>query len=670
MAAKAESTADLAVLDLEYTEGGSSPWFIDKGRQFVSELTGPPENANLFGELARDGSLGALVNFLDEDQPSVSKVSLVCYIILGFVLVAVFVILPLAACLCRRQMANIGLLIWLICELIFLVAAAILVLCLMSLISTWSALDDGLRNKAPLAYKWALALMHNYTRVATLQLKQVAPNSAATLDKAGYATLDSIQWLRGNITAWESTFSGYANLTEMVTGPLSFLRMVLLGIGVAVALAAALFACGAWSRRQKALAKGKRSPVFVALINLAGAIVLFSYVALTLPMVARWLPVCVLTDTYVCTPYREGNFKVLDDGVARLWPVSERPDPFCRLVPSQVISNCAAKNKSGIGSLAFCSAPKRNAVPGRFYVLEQQASSNDTPSNDTTGNGTAAVFKVRAGDCFYPYKVIDTEMTSVCPLCSDELVGHWAAMLISAVFGLMGAMAVGAIAVIFLAIPAKKAKLPKRKRRVIRRLRPKKGKKKGKKGKGKRSPARTPPKERTPPPQPPESPKPAPSPVQTPLSIELQVPVPVPVPLPVVERPLRRLRRSTRSLPPPFMTPPALAMAPPSHCPMASSSPCIPLAWMPPPMPGCLCVYGAAGSAMGCSPAMHSSHTKSRSRASRLSYTLPPTALSVVPSPRVITGTSCGSTGSVTENSPVVHSRPSRMTYRPTSSRL
>ncbi|KAL3207808.1 hypothetical protein MRX96_052630 [Rhipicephalus microplus] len=132
----------------------------------------------------------------------------------------------------------------------------------------------------------------------------------------------------------------------MTTGLLPFLQMGVLGLGMATAVSSALLGCVAWNRRKRNLEQGKKSPIFVATIIVASAVLLLVHLIIALPMIARWLPLCVMTNTYLCAPYRDSSYVVLDDPIARLWPLSSRPEPFCRLVPSKLAVNCSTKGKA------------------------------------------------------------------------------------------------------------------------------------------------------------------------------------------------------------------------------------------------------------------------------------------------------------------------------------
>ncbi|KAL3216132.1 hypothetical protein MRX96_033156 [Rhipicephalus microplus] len=336
----------------------------------------------------------------------------------------------------------------------------------MSMISTWYAMKDALGEKAPEAYQWTFELLHNYTQLTVTMLK-AAKDPDPNLDKSLTATTNSIKWLKGNITAWENSFSAFDSLKGMTTGLLPFLQMGVLGLGMATAVSSALLGCVAWNRRKRNLEQGKKSPIFVATIIVASAVLLLVHLIIALPMIARWLPLCVMTNTYLCAPYRDSSYVVLDDAIARLWPPSSRPEPFCRLVPSKLAVNCSTKGKAPIKSLPACpsNAAKKKTleVPGEDAVVEVQVL---RPPQPKAAAAPAAKAKVN-GDCFYPYKIIDTDMTAACPLYSDNLVAHWMAMVVSVIFGVLAAMAAGALAVVYLAVGEKKPK--KKKIKKIRR---------------------------------------------------------------------------------------------------------------------------------------------------------------------------------------------------------
>ncbi|KAL3204085.1 hypothetical protein MRX96_053101 [Rhipicephalus microplus] len=243
----------------------------------------------------------------------------------------------------------------------------------------------------------------------------------------------------------------------MTTGLLPFLQMGVLGLGMATAVSSALLGCVAWNRRKRNMEQGKKSPIFVATIIVASAVLLLVHLIIALPMIARWLPLCVMTNTYLCAPYRDSSYVVLDDAITRLWPPSSRPEPFCRLVPSKLAVNCSTKGKAPIKSLPTCASKatkkKTLEMPGEDAVVEVQVL---RPPQPKAAAAPAAKVKVN-GDCFYPYKIIDTDMTAACPLYSDNLVAHWMAMVVSVIFGVVAAMAAGALAVVYLAIGKKEA---------------------------------------------------------------------------------------------------------------------------------------------------------------------------------------------------------------------
>ncbi|KAL3227112.1 hypothetical protein MRX96_024279 [Rhipicephalus microplus] len=99
----------LVQLDIDSIEGGTSPWFSGMGRMFVAMVTTDPENADLFGQLASEGSMATLVSYLDMEQAMVSFIALLCYIVLGLTLLSLFVVLPVAAFALRRHTAGVGL---------------------------------------------------------------------------------------------------------------------------------------------------------------------------------------------------------------------------------------------------------------------------------------------------------------------------------------------------------------------------------------------------------------------------------------------------------------------------------------------------------------------------------------------------------------------------------
>ncbi|KAK8759126.1 hypothetical protein V5799_003251 [Amblyomma americanum] len=504
----------LVQLDMDYTEGGASPWFSTKGRAVVASLTSKPENAELFRELARDGTMGALVSYLDTEQPSASNVIQLCYILTALVLFTLFLLLPLAEFKLRHYTSAVGLIWWMICEMLLIVSASAQLHCLLNMISTWYGMDDGLNTKAPQAYEWTFELLRNYTQL-TIQLLKEANDPDKNLDKALTTTTKGIKSLQADLSAWEGRFAGYASLKQMLTGPLAMVQMGLLGLAVAIAVPSALMAGGAWFCRERNLEKGDRSPVFVAVLVTAGAVLLLTHLAVVLPMIARWLPICVLAETYVCRPYRDGSFAVLDDGVATVWPPTRRPEPFCRLVPSTLFAKCSAKEKTGIKALPTCSeksGKKAPAIPDTAAHVLQEAQSDSAAASKT---------ETSLGDCFYPYKIIDTDLKSVCPLFTDDLLGYWMAMVLSAAFGMAGALAAIAIAVIFMAVGEEKVVKVQTKKRVVRKKRYKTKKEKGKKkGKGKEKESKA--SQTTPPPQLVYA-------WPQPINIGLDVPTPVPV---------------------------------------------------------------------------------------------------------------------------------------------
>ncbi|KAH8020735.1 hypothetical protein HPB51_003223 [Rhipicephalus microplus] len=463
----------LVHLDIDSIDGGTSPWFRGMGRMFVAMVTTDPENTDLFGQLAIDGTMGTLVSYLDTEQAMVGFIALLCYIVLGLTLISLFVVLPVAALALRRHTVSVGLVKCLMCGLVVVGSCLVLLICLMSMISTWYAMKDALGEKAPEAYEWTFEPVHNYTQLTVTMLK-VAKDPDFNLDKSLTATTNSIKWLKGNITAWESSFSAFESLQGMTTGLLYFLQMGVLGLGMATAVSSALLGCVAWNRRKRNLEQGKKSPIFVSTIIVASVVLLLVHLIIALPMIARWLPLCVKTNTYLCASYRDSSYVVLDDAITRLWPPSSRPEPFCWLVPSNLAVNCSTKGKAPIKSLPACpnNAAKKKTfeVPGEDAVMEVQVM---RPPQPKAAAAPAAKVKVN-GDCFYPYKIIDTDMTAACPLYSDNLVAHWMAMVVSVIFGVLAAMAAGALAVVYFAVgemkPKKKKIKKNRRERCVRKV--------------------------------------------------------------------------------------------------------------------------------------------------------------------------------------------------------
>ncbi|KAL3207805.1 hypothetical protein MRX96_052627 [Rhipicephalus microplus] len=369
--------------------------------------------------------MGTLVSYLDTEQAMVSFIALLCYIVLGPTLLSPLVVLPVAAFALRRYTAGVGLVQCLMCGLVLVGCCLVQLNCLTSMISTWYAMKDALGEKAPEAYEWTFELLQNYTQLTGTMLK-AAKDPDSNLDKSLTATTKSIKWVC-SASAWR--------------------RRSLLPC----------FGCVAWKHRKRNLQQGKKSPIFVATIIVASAVLLQVHLIIALPIIARWLPLCVMTNTYLCAPYRDSSYVVLDDAIARLWPPSSRPEPFCRLVLSKLAVNCSTKGKAPIKSLPACpskAAKKTLEVPGEDAVVEVQVL---RPSQPKAAAAPAANIKVN-GDCFYPlsFKIIDTDMTAACPLYSGNLVSHWMAMVESVIFGVLAAMAACALAVVYLAVGEKK----------------------------------------------------------------------------------------------------------------------------------------------------------------------------------------------------------------------
>ncbi|KAL3223167.1 hypothetical protein MRX96_027770 [Rhipicephalus microplus] len=320
-AASNKSLPRLVNLEIEYAEGGSSPTFNRNGRSIIASLTTEPSNADLFAALAHDGSMGALNTFLDTTQPSVGHVALVCYILLGVVIITLIFVLPLVAFGFRRYAATVSIVSWLGCEVFLLVCASIQFICLLTMVTCWYGMSDGLGEKLPEAYEWTFELLRNFTEVAIDQLKSTtSPAIQKSLDAVATTTLKGVKTLQGRLSAWEARYEGYEGLKHVLTGFVPIIHMILLGVALVMVMASALVAIVAWKRRKAALEAGKRSPAYVAIIAFGGAVLQLTHMAMALPLIARWLPLCVLAETYVCGPYREGVYTVLDDGATRVWP--------------------------------------------------------------------------------------------------------------------------------------------------------------------------------------------------------------------------------------------------------------------------------------------------------------------------------------------------------------
>ncbi|KAL1477389.1 hypothetical protein MTO96_035764 [Rhipicephalus appendiculatus] len=453
-AAKAAKKPALVLLDLEYVDGGSSPWFNSKGRSFVASLTTGPVTADLFRALAEDGSMSALSSYVDSESPSVSNVTTICYALVGLVLLFLLLLLPLALFGLRRFAATVGFLPWALCELLLLIFAGIQLICLLAMLSTWHGMDSGLDEKIPLAYEWTFQVLRNYTTLTVQMLKEAKGGADKELDNSLATTTAGIKWLRGNISQWDDKFSGYADLKSLLTGVATMLHMALLGFALTAVITSVLLACGTWRRRKASLAKGRKSPVFVAFSAIAATVLLCAHMGVTLPMIARWLPVCVLADTYLCAPYRDGSYSILDNSVSMVWPLSSRPDPFCRLVPSTLLKKCTAKGKTPIKKLDACPTKKDKGklmiVRPDDAVIEFQVP--QAPKKPAVVPAAGSADKNVIGDCFYPYKIIHTDMTSICPLLTDDLLAHWMAMVLSVLAGVATTLAATAVAVIFMAV--------------------------------------------------------------------------------------------------------------------------------------------------------------------------------------------------------------------------
>ncbi|KAL3212616.1 hypothetical protein MRX96_008025 [Rhipicephalus microplus] len=489
MAAPAAATAPkkpaLVLLELEYMDGGSSPWFNSKGRSFVASLTNGPVTADLFHALAEDGSMSTLASYIDSASPSVSNIGTICYALVGLILFLLFLLLPLALFGLRRFAATMGFLLWVIFELLLMIFAGLQLICLLVMLSTWYGMNKALVENIPMTYEWTFEVLQNYT-ILTVKMLQAAKGDKKELDNSLSMTTSGIKWLRGNISRWEDKFSAYAGLKSLLTGVVTMLHMGLLGFALVAVIASILLACGAWRRRTARLAKGRKSPVIVALAAIAATVLLCAHMVVALPMIARWLPICVLADTYLCAPYRDASYSILDNSVRMVWPLSSRPDPFCRLVPSTLFKKCMTKGKTPIKNLDACQTKKDK---GKLMVLKPddaviefqvpQPPQKPPAVNPATGSADKNVI----GDCFYPFKIIHADMTSVCPLFTDDLLAHWMAMVLSVLTGFGTTISAAAVAVIFMAVsePNKKSlRVPPPHRRV-KRIRKRKHKRKKKK---------------------------------------------------------------------------------------------------------------------------------------------------------------------------------------------
>ncbi|KAH8023480.1 hypothetical protein HPB51_014729 [Rhipicephalus microplus] len=430
------------------------------------------------------------------------------------------------------------------------------------MVTCWYGMSDGLGEKLPEAYEWTFELLRNFTEVAIDQLKSTtSPAIQKSLDAVATTTLKGVKTLQGRLSAWEARYEGYEGLKHVLTGFVPIIHMILLGVALVMVMASALVAIVAWKRRKAALEAGKRSPAYVAIIAFGGAVLQLTHMAMALPLIARWLPLCVLAETYVCGPYREGVYTVLDDGATRVWPEDSRPDPFCRMVPGKLAKSCTVKGKTSIVELPSCptKGAKKTLTIGDGdaeaelpYPMQRW---NKLPMQRAKAAGKTN--EKPKGDCFYPYKIVDTDLTAACPLFTDDLVASWMALVISTIFAPFTVFAVSFIGVIYMAVGEKAKevlkKVARKKKRRIKRKKTK-TKKKAKNGEIKEKTSETP----SPAPILPESTA-TPSrstsiiKIMTPLPEIQRVLFPVPVPVPVKATPKWLPRRSERG--PPTITP-------------------------------------------------------------------------------------------------------------------
>ncbi|KAG0413058.1 hypothetical protein HPB47_009823 [Ixodes persulcatus] len=347
----APSSAAITQLTFDAPKGGNSPWMSDRGRGFVAELSSAPSDALLLEELYREPSFSTLNTHFDDKQPNVGKVTLFLWIIEGLVVLTSLIVIPLCACGFLQSEGGSGSLIAFVAADALLIFCAVgHMLCLLSQVGTRSGMMSCLKDYAVEAYEWIFQTLTVYVSYTSRDIvRGLGPNPPQAkklqLEQEQNQTLDELGYLRGNVSDWEERYGAYAGLSNMISMYL-LLPMVVLAFAIAVVTCAALVSCACWRSRQDTKSGSLLDrPQTLPGLLLLGATLLLLHMAVGLPMLTYLLPLSVLSETYVCSPYRDSDYRVLDDATERLWSNETRVDPYCRLSPGVVMDKCRVKGR-------------------------------------------------------------------------------------------------------------------------------------------------------------------------------------------------------------------------------------------------------------------------------------------------------------------------------------
>ncbi|KAL1470176.1 hypothetical protein MTO96_040606 [Rhipicephalus appendiculatus] len=174
----------------------------------------------------------------------------------------------------------------------------------------------------------------------------IVPNTsdvvAESLKRQLNRTLESVNQL-------ESTFRGFedrtklwtrASVVDLVAVPITMVLLcvtiALLGFGTGSSIRSCVSPSGTTTNAYK----------FTGVIMLANAALVMLFCCLALPLLMTMTTTGVLAECYVCMPYTENRYDILDRLSQMAWSLTERSPVFAALTPEVVLTKCAGEGIS------------------------------------------------------------------------------------------------------------------------------------------------------------------------------------------------------------------------------------------------------------------------------------------------------------------------------------
>ncbi|KAL3223233.1 hypothetical protein MRX96_027652 [Rhipicephalus microplus] len=155
-------------------------------------------------------------------------------------------------------------------------------------------------------------------------------------------TLESVNQLESAFRGFEGRTKLWTKVTvvDLVAVPITMvllcLTVALLGFGTGLSIRNCVSPSGTTANAYK----------FTGVIMLANAALVVLFCCLTLPILMTMTTTGVLAECYVCMPFRENRYDVLDRLSQMAWPLTDRSLVFAEVTPEVVLTKCAGEGIS------------------------------------------------------------------------------------------------------------------------------------------------------------------------------------------------------------------------------------------------------------------------------------------------------------------------------------